>query len=125
MDIKAAFPSVAKGRLANLMKVRQMDGYLIQWTESCLSERMVKMIIERNAMESHPVEAADAQGSHVSPILFAIHTSRLNKWVEEYGSAEGLSFVNSLGCGATGCDVNQVVTTVERCAAKSIEWASR
>jgi len=29
MDIKAAFPSVAKGRLVNLMKVRQMDGDLI------------------------------------------------------------------------------------------------
>jgi hypothetical protein len=30
MDIKAAFPSVAKGRLVNLMKVRQTDGDLHQ-----------------------------------------------------------------------------------------------
>jgi len=29
MDIKAAFPSVAKERLVNLIKVRQMDGDLI------------------------------------------------------------------------------------------------
>ena len=29
MDIKAAFPSMAKGRLVNVMKVRQMDGDLI------------------------------------------------------------------------------------------------
>ena len=29
MDIKAAFPSMAKGRRVNLMKVRQMDGDLI------------------------------------------------------------------------------------------------
>ena len=29
MDIKAAFPSVAKGRLVDLMKVRQMDADLI------------------------------------------------------------------------------------------------
>jgi hypothetical protein len=36
MDIKAAFPRVAKGRLVNLMKVRQMDGDLIRWTESFL-----------------------------------------------------------------------------------------
>jgi hypothetical protein len=34
MDIKAAFPSVANGRRVNLMKVRQMDGGLIRWTES-------------------------------------------------------------------------------------------
>jgi hypothetical protein len=26
MDIKAAFPTMAKGRLVNLMTVRQMDG---------------------------------------------------------------------------------------------------
>jgi len=41
MDIKAAFPSVAKGRLVNLMKVRQMDGDPVRWTESFLSERKV------------------------------------------------------------------------------------
>jgi hypothetical protein len=28
MDIKAAFPSVAQGRIVNLMKVRKMDGEL-------------------------------------------------------------------------------------------------
>jgi hypothetical protein len=53
MNIKAAFPSVANERLVNLMKVRQMDGDLIRWTERFLSERMVEMIIEGNAMESH------------------------------------------------------------------------
>jgi len=125
MDIKAAFPSVAKGRLVNLMKVRQMDGDLIRWTESVLSERTVEMVIEGNAMERHPVEAGVPQGSPVSPILFAIYTSGLIKWVEDYVSAEGLSFVDDLGWVATGSDVNQVVTILERCAAKSIEWASR
>jgi hypothetical protein len=33
--------------------------------------------------------------------------------------------VDDLGWVATGSDVNQVVTKLERCAAKSIEWASR
>jgi len=51
MDIKAAFPSVAKRRLVNLMKLRQMDGDLIRWTESFLLERTVEMVIEGNAME--------------------------------------------------------------------------
>jgi len=84
MDIKAAFQSVGKGRLVNLMKVRQMDGDLIRWTESFLSERSVEMVIEGNAMERHPVEAGVPQGSPVSLILFAIYTSGLIKWVEEY-----------------------------------------
>jgi len=57
MDSKVAFPSVAKGTLVNLIKVRQIDGDHIQWTERCLCERMVEVIIEGNTMERHPVEA--------------------------------------------------------------------
>jgi hypothetical protein len=125
MDIKAAFPSVAKGRLVNLMKVRRMDGDLIRWTEIFLSERTVEMIIEGNAIERHPVEAGVLQCSPVSPILFAIHTSGLIKWIEEYVSAKGLSFVDDLGWVTNGSDVIQVVTILERFAAKSIEWANR
>jgi hypothetical protein len=83
------------------------------------------MVIEGNAMERHPVEAGVLQGSLVSPILFAIYTSGLIKWVEEYASAKGLSLVDDLGWVATGSDVNQVVTILERCAEKSMEWASR
>jgi hypothetical protein len=87
---------------------------------------MVEMIIEGNTVERHPVEAGVPQRSPVSPILFAIYTSGLIKWVEEYVlEAEGLSFVDDLGRVATGCDVNLLVPIFERSAAKSIEWASR
>jgi len=103
-----------------------MDGDLIRWMESFLLERTVEMIIEGNAMERHPAEAGVPQDSPVSPILFAIYTSGLLKWVEEYVSeAKGISFVDDLGWVAIGSDVNHVVSILERCAAKSIEWASR
>jgi len=125
MDIKAAFPSIAKGRLVNGMKAKHIDGDLIRWTESFLPESTVEMIIEGNTMTRHPVEAGVLQGSPTSPILFAIYTSRLIKWVEEYVAAEGLLFVHDLGWVATGSNVNQVVTKLEECSAKSIEWASR
>jgi hypothetical protein len=65
MEIKVAFPRVAKGRLVNMMKVRQMDGDLVRWTERFLSERMVEMTIKGNAMERHLVEAGVPQGSPV------------------------------------------------------------
>jgi hypothetical protein len=122
MDIKAGFRSMAKGRLVNLMKVRQMDGDLIRWTESILSERTVELIIEGNAMQRHPVEAVVPQGSPVSPILFAIYTSGLIKWVKEYVSeAKGLFFVDHRGWVANRSDVNHVLSILERSAAWSIE----
>ena len=51
----------------------------------------------------------------MSPILFAIETSGPIIWVEEYISAEGLSFVNDVGWVATGSLVSNVITTLERC----------
>jgi len=125
MDIKAAFPSVARGRLIHAMKAKKIDGDLIRWTESFLSERTVEMVIKGNVLQSHPVEAGVPQGSPVSPILFAIHAAGLIKWVEERVQAEGLSSVDDLGWVATGKDVNQAVKKLEACAAESIEWASR
>jgi len=110
MDITAAVPSVAKARLVNLMKVRQMDVDLIRWTEGFPLESTVRMILESNAMERHPVEAGILQGSPMAPILFTINTSGLIKWVREYVSAEGLSFIDDPSWAATGRDVNHVST---------------
>jgi hypothetical protein len=79
MDIEAAFPSVAIGRLIHAINAKRIDGDLIQWTGSFLSDRTVEMVIEGNVRQSHPVEAGVPQGSPVSPILFAIHTAGLIK----------------------------------------------
>jgi len=102
MDIKAAFPSVRRGRLIHTMRRKGMDGHLIRWTARFLPDRTVEIQIEGNGMERHPVEADTPQGSLVSPILFAIYTSGLIKWVEErVAGAEGLSFVDIVGWVAT------------------------
>jgi len=53
MHINAAFPSVAKGTLLNLKKVRQLDLDHGQWTESILSERMVEKIAMSNSMNRY------------------------------------------------------------------------
>jgi hypothetical protein len=125
IDIKAAFPSVVRGRLIHAMMAKKIDGDLIPWTESFLSETTLEVVIESNVLQSHPVEAGVPQGSPVLPILFAIHAAGLIKWVEERVQVERLSFVNDLGWVATVKDVNQVVETLEACAAESIEWANR
>jgi hypothetical protein len=38
MDIKAAFPSVGRGRLVHTMKGKGIDGDLIRWMASFLSD---------------------------------------------------------------------------------------
>jgi len=49
-DIKTAFPSIAKERLVNEMKAKHMDGNITWYTGRFLSERMVEIKIEGNAM---------------------------------------------------------------------------
>jgi hypothetical protein len=125
MDIKEAFPRVAKGRLVYMMQFRQMERHHIRWMESILLARMVEMVIESYIMEQHPVEAMVPQGPPVSPIVFAIYTSRLIKWVEDLVlEAEGLSVVDDVRWEAPGSDVNHVVSILERCAATRIEGES-
>jgi len=107
------------------MKAKRIDGDLIRWTKSFLSDRMVEMVIKGNVLQRHSVEAGVPQGSPLSPILFVIHTAALINGVEERVQAEGLSFVDDPGRVATSKDVNQVVKELEDCAADSIEWATR
>ena len=64
----------------------------------------MKMVIEGYVLRSHPVEAAVLQGLPVSPILFAIHTAGLTKWVEERVQVEGLALLDDLGWVATVCN---------------------
>ena len=50
MDIMAAFPREVRGRLMHAMKAKNINGDLIRWTESFLSERMVAMVIKGNVL---------------------------------------------------------------------------
>jgi hypothetical protein len=68
IDIHAAFPSIATGRLVNRIEAVYIDGDLIPWMECFLSESMVVMVMDCNAMERHPVEVDLPLGSPVSPI---------------------------------------------------------
>jgi hypothetical protein len=82
-DIKAAFRSVARGRLIDTLKAKWLDGDIIRWTETFLSDRKVQMVIEATVLQSHPVEAGVPLGSPVSRNLFAIYTAGLIKWVAD------------------------------------------
>jgi hypothetical protein len=93
--------------------------------EHIVSERTVEMVIGSIVLLSHTMEACVPQGSPAWPILFAIHSAGLIKWLEERVQAKGLSFVDDCRCVGTGKDVNLVVAKHYTCTAASIQWASR
>jgi hypothetical protein len=106
----------------NTIRGKGMDGDLTRWTIRCLTDRMVEMVNEGNILERHLVEAGIPSGLPVSPILFAIYTSGLLKWiVESVCRGEGLSFVDDVGWVVTGNNYNQVITKLEACTRVSID----
>jgi hypothetical protein len=82
LHVNAAFACVARGTHVHAMKAKQINGDILRWTASCLSDRTVKMVLKCNVCQSHRMEASVPQSSPMSPILFAIHTTVLIKWVE-------------------------------------------
>jgi len=126
MDIKAVFLSVGRGRLVHTIKGKGIDGDLVRWTASFLSDRTVEMVIQGNIMKRRPVETGIPQGSSVSPILFAIYTSGLTTWLQQRVSGiEGLSFLDDVGWMATSADFSQVNRKLDSCASESIDWAGK
>jgi hypothetical protein len=96
LDIKAAFPSVARGRLIHAMKAKKIDGDLLQLTESFISERTVEIVSKGNVLQSHPMEAGILQGSPVLPIGLTIHTAGRQMRVAEGVQAEYLTLEHDL-----------------------------
>ena len=126
MDSKADSPSVGRGRLTHTMRGKGMDGDLIRWTASFVTEQRVEIVIEPNVMERHPVDADIPQGSLVSAILFTIYLSGLIKLFEERVSgSKGMSFVDDFGLMVTGNDLDQVRQKLRNGVRVSINWADR
>lgn len=114
MDRNPAFPRFGKGRLVDEIKAKHIDRDLIQWTQSFVAPWMVEILIEGNDMTTHPVDEGVPQDSSLSLILYAIYMSGLIKWVEGYVLAKGPSVVEDFVWVASGRNVNQVVTKLEK-----------
>ena len=48
---------MAHSWLVNAVKAKHMDAEVIRWADSCVSERMVEMVLKGSVIERHSVEA--------------------------------------------------------------------
>jgi len=121
MDVKGAFPHVAKGNLIKRMEDMGFEANLVRWVESFMEERKVIMSMDGKEGDSMDVETAVPQGSPVSPVLFVIYLSGLFGQVEnkeEECGREGISFVDDVAWVVEGEDVGECTQRLERCAAE-------
>jgi len=55
--MKAAFPSVGRGKLIHTIRGKGMDGDLIRWKTGFHTAQTVEKVIKGIVMERHPVKA--------------------------------------------------------------------
>ena len=75
MDVKDALDHVSKTQLVAQMLELEIDGDLICWTRSFLTDRKIQLVIDGHNNQEKEVETGIPQGSPVSPILFLIYIS--------------------------------------------------
>jgi hypothetical protein len=126
MDVKGAFPHVAKGNLIKRMEEMGFEADLVRWVESFMEERKVIMSMDGKEGDSMEVEKGVPQGSPVSPVLFVIYLSELFGRVEEQEKecgSEGISFVDDVAWVVEGEDVGECTQRLEGCAREAQIWA--
>jgi len=126
MDVKGAFPHVAKGNLIKRMEEMGFEADLVRWVESFMEERKVIMSMDGKEGDSMDVETGVPQGSPVSPVLFVIYLSGLFGRVEEKEKecgSEGISFVDDVAWVVEGEDVGECTQRLEGCAKEAQIWA--
>jgi len=128
MDVKGAFPHVAKGNLIKRMEEMGFEADLVRWVESIMEDRKVIMSMDEKEGDSMDVDTGVPQGSPVSPVLFVVYLSGLFGQVEDEDEdcgSEGISLVDDVARVVEGEDVGECTQRLERCAAETTIWAKK
>jgi len=128
MDVKGAFPHVAKGNLIKRLEEMGFEADLVRWVESVMEDRKVIMSMDGKEGDSMNVETGVPQGSPGLPGIFVIHLSGLFDQVEDKEGkcgSEGISFVNDAAWVVEGEDVGECTQRLERCAVETTIWGKK
>ena len=85
LDLSAAFDTVQHSILMNDLRILGLDGKVLSWFESYLSDREFKVHIEDSVSGSKVMRTGVPQGSVLGPILFLIYTIELHYILQNLG----------------------------------------
>lgn len=123
MDVKGAFDHVSKTKLVERMMELGIDGDLIRWTRSFLTDRRVQLVINGHTNREQDIETGIPQGSPVSPIIFLVYISGVFEKVSvSHPAISALSFVDDLGFIASGYLVKELAKTLGQVATVVLDW---
>jgi ribonuclease HI len=123
MDVKGAFDHVNPGKLVARMIELGLDGDLVRWVQSFLTDRQVQLNIDNMQCPAQDINSGVPQGSPVSPILFLIYLSGVFDVIERaVPGVRPLSFADDIALLVPGCSVQEVCSKLQDAAEVAIEW---
>ncbi|EED23618.1 reverse transcriptase, putative [Talaromyces stipitatus ATCC 10500] len=122
MDIEGAFDHVILAKLVEVLREASVDGDLIHWVISFLSDRRVTLVIDGHVGKEVPISSGLPQGSPVSPILFVLYVHGLSRAIERSVlEVRCLSFVDDQGLVTAASSVKEACRILEKAAEVAIE----
>jgi hypothetical protein len=85
LDLSAAFDTLHHSLLLQILKTEfGLDGVVLEWFSSYLSQRTFAVFTKTHESTSHPITSGVPQGSVLGPVLFTLYMTPLtkifNKW---------------------------------------------
>jgi len=126
MDVKSAFNDVSRPVLSRRLVKLGVEPDLVRWTDSLMSDRKVRLVLEGREGEEHEVETGVPQGSPVAPILLTAYLSRIFDQVEAAcPGVQGLSFVDDVAWWVDGKSEKEVAEALGRAAMTALDWSRK
>jgi len=124
MDVKSAFNNVSRPVLSRRLVELGIEPDLVRWTDSFMSDRKVRLVLEGREGKEHEVETGVPQGSPVAPILFTTYLSGIFDQAEAAcPGVQGLSFVDDLAWWTDGKSEKEVVEALGRATTAALAWS--
>lgn len=100
-----------------------LDGSLIQWVASFLTDRQAQLVIDGQLGPLQPIASGLPQGSPVSPILLLIYIRGVFQAIEAtVPGVSTLSFTDDIGIMARGSSVQDACESLQQAGEAAIQW---
>jgi ribonuclease HI len=125
IDVRGAFDHVDPARLVKRLGDMGIDGDLICWVASFLTDRKAQLVIDGHQGPEKLIYSGLPQGSPVSPILFIIYIRGVFEAIEaRVSGVRPLSFADDIGLLTQASSIEQACRQLQQAGEVAIEWGA-